>query len=146
MEQAAIKKSNDREIKETQKMGLPGRLSFFRKHENLTLRQLSDDSGIDLTMISRMEKGERPIPIDFLTFLGSKYKMSYSWFFTGAGARKTQGEEKTNIITDIAKIFEMEHALKKAVESHQKLIFQLLEENKKLSADINEIKIKLQNR
>lgn len=100
------------------------RLKIFRKAENLNQTEIGEILGCHQTQVFKYENGENIIPVSVVKTLNKKLKLSYEWFFNGAGNMKVaEKEQKTiNVVTDTA--------------NNVKMLEELV---KKLSADINKI-------
>lgn len=118
------------------------RLRFFRKKEVKTIDAIAKEYGTGKSTWSKYETGDRNIPIEVVIFMHTKYKMGYEWFFEGNGTRKTEGDDKSSLVSDIARIYQAQQALKSKVTAQQQQILNLVTDNKKLNDKLNEILMK----
>jgi transcriptional regulator with XRE-family HTH domain len=140
------RKSNDANPNKKALSEQADRLRFFRDKEELTGKLLAQELGITPGTYSKYESGTITIPIDVIIHLRNKYQLNYEWFFDGRGTRKLKADDKSNIITDIAKIFEVQHATRLQVTSLQEKQLKYIEEIQSLKSELNTLKIQFNNR
>ena len=64
---------------------LASRLKATRKELNLTLKEVSAQTGIAYSSISEIESSKRTPSITYLSWLSSEHNISLDWLFSGRG-------------------------------------------------------------
>ena len=74
-----------RKINLMQKETIPERIIYLREHLGLTKKQFSQETGMSLTNIYRIEGGEVSLSERFLRTLTMQYAVNPKWVLTGEG-------------------------------------------------------------
>ena len=68
-----------------QKDTIPGRITYIREHLGFTIKQFSEETGMSLTNMYRIEEGKVSLSDRFLRTLTMQFAINPKWVVTGEG-------------------------------------------------------------